>query len=130
MGNMSTLEDTMSEPMEEISVMTEPVEPTEKQIEQPMRSKKVTPRSYRQNLQTLQARIKYRKKAIKGFRNHLKKGTFPQRFKSLRPYPKMDTPESQAIVNDFCEKVECVILDRMAVEEERKLTADQTRYRP
>ena len=79
-------------------------------------------------MQAIQARIKYREKAIKGFRNHLKKGTFPKRFKSLRPYPKMETPESQAVVNAACEQVHCVILDQMLLDEEEKLLQDQTSY--
>ena len=89
---------------------------------------KTTLKGYRQKLQAIQARIKYREKAIKGFRNHLKKGTFPKRFKSLRPYPKMESPESQAVVNAACEQVHCVIFDQMILDEERKLTQDQTSY--
>ena len=82
----------------------------------------------RQKLQAIQARIKYREKAIKGFKNHLKKGTFPKRFKSLRPYPKMESPETQAVVNAACEQVHCVILDQMLLDEEKKLVQDQTSY--
>ena len=116
---MSALEETpaVSEPIEE----NNPMETT-------VKSKKPTLKSYRQKLQAIQARIKYREKAIKGFRNHLKKGTFPKRFKSLRPYPKMESPESQAVVNAACEQVHCVILDQMILDEERKLTQDQTSY--
>ena len=125
MGKMSALEDTMCKATEENSVITDQVEPTEKPT---VKRKKLTQPSYRQKLQTLQTRIKYREKAIKGFRNHLKKGTFPKRFKSLKPYPKMDTTESQAIVNAACEQVECVILDQMALEEELKLKQDQISY--
>ena len=40
----------------------------------------------------------------------------------------MDFPESQAIVNAACQQVECVILDQMVLDEERKLTEDQTSY--
>ena len=82
--------------------------------------------SYRQKMQAVQARMKYREKLIKGFRQHLQKGTFPKRFKSLKPYPKMSTPESQAIVNAACQQVECVILDQMILEEDVKLKQDQS----
>ena len=82
----------------------------------------------RQKLQAIQARIKYREKAIKGFKNHVKKGLFPKRFKSLRPYPKMESPETQAVVNAACEQVHCVILDQMLLDEEKKLVQDQTSY--
>ena len=116
-GNMSALEETpaVSEPTEE----NNPMETT-------VKSKKPTLKSYRQKLQAIQARMKYREKAIKGFRNHLKKGTFPKRFKSLRPFPKMESPETQAVVNAACEQVHCVILDQMTLDEEKKLTQDQT----
>ena len=122
---MSTLEDSVSEPIQENTTVSEP---TEKNMEPTVKSKKSTLKSYRQKLQAIQARIKYREKAIKGFRHHLKKGTFPKRFKSLRPYPKMDSPESQAVVNAACEQVHCVILDQMILDEEKKLTQEQAEY--
>ena len=128
MGSMSALEGTVSDLIQENTAIGDQSEPTEKNMEPTVKSKKSTLKSYRQKLQTIQARIKYREKAIKGFRNHLKKGTFPKRFKSLRPYPKMDSPESQAVVNAACEQVHCVILDQMILDEEKKLVQDQTSY--
>ena len=130
MGNMSALEETpaVSEPIKENNPPTVS-EPTEKNMETTVKSKKPTLKSYRQKLQAIQARIKYREKAIKGFRNHLKKGTFPKRFKSLRPFPKMESPESQAVVNAACEQVHCVILDQMILDEEKKLVQDQDNYK-
>ena len=128
MGNMSALEGTVSDLIQENSAIGDQSEPTEKNMEPTVKSKKSTLKSYRQKLQAIQARIKYREKAIKGFRNHLKKGTFPKRFKSLRPYPKMDSPELQAVVNAACEQVHCVILDQMILDEEKKLVQDQTSY--
>ena len=129
MGNMSALEETpaVSEPIKENNPPTVS-KPTEKNMETTVKSKKPTLKSYRQKLQAIQARIKYREKVIKGFRNHLKKGTFPKRFKSLRPFPKMESPESQAVVNAACEQVHCVILDQMILDEEKKLVQDQTSY--
>ena len=138
MGNMSTLEDSepiqennspvVVEPMEDNTALGDQSEPSEKNIEPTVKSKKSTLRSYRQKLQAIQARIKYREKAIKGFRHHLKKGTFPKRFKSLRPFPKMESPETQAIVNAACDQVHCVILDQMILDEENKLTQEQSEY--
>ena len=142
MGNMSALEETpavsepikennpppMSDPVQENTPIGDQSEPAEKNMETTVKSKKPTLKSYRQKLQAIQARIKYREKAIKGFRNHLKKGTFPKRFKSLRPFPKMESPESQAVVNAACEQVHCVILDQMILDEEKKLVQDQTSY--
>ena len=96
--------------------------------EPPKKRTKRTQRRNRQTLQTLQTRIKYREQAIHCLNNHLKKGTFPKRFKSLRPYPIMQTRKSQAIVKAACQQVESVILDQMIQEESMKLTQDQTRY--
>ena len=125
---MSTLEDSVSEPIEENTPTGDQSETTEKNMESTVKSKKSTLKSCRQKLQAIQARIKYREKAIKGFRHHLKKGTFPKRFKSLRPFPKMESPETQSVVNAACEQVHCVILDQMILDEEKKLTQDQTSY--
>ena len=84
-------------------------------------------RGQRQRLMAIHAGIKYREKVIKAFRKHLKHGTFPKRMKSIRPYPKMNSSEAQAIVNAACDQVQCVILDQMVLEEQKKLTQDQER---
>ena len=60
-------------------------------------------KSYRQKLKTIKARIKYREHTLKGFNKHLKNGSFQQRMKSIKPYPKMSSPEAQAIVNAACD---------------------------
>ena len=112
----------MSEPTQENIVVVE--EPTETTAESSVKRKK----SGRQKRQSLQARIKCRQQAIHCLRQHLKKGTVPKRFKALRPYPKMDSPESQAIVNAACGQVHCVILNQMVIEEEKKLKQDETKY--
>ena len=129
---MSALEETpsVSEPVKENNppTVSEPIKENNP-METTVKSKKPTLKSYRQKLQAIQARIKYREKAIKGFRNHLKKGTFPKRFKSLRPFPKMESPETQAVVNAACEDVHCVILDQMILDEEKKLVQDQDNYK-
>jgi len=107
--------------IEEPTVVSEPTEKTKKSVL----------RGYRQKLMTIKARIKYRKHALKTFTKHLKNGTFPQRMKSIKPYPKMNSPEAQAVVNASCDQVQCVILDQMIQmiqEEEKKLTEDQERY--
>jgi len=90
-----------------------------------MCSDKATLRKNRQKRLAIQARIKYREQTIKTFQRHLKQGTFPKRMKSIKPYPKMNTSEGQAIVNAACDQVQCVILDQMLLEEQQKLTQDQ-----
>ena len=121
------LKKEISKPMvEEISAKAE--KPTEETIKPTVKRKKLTLSSHRQKLQAIYARIKYREQTVKSLRGHLKKGTFPKRFKSLRLYPKMDTPESQAIVNADCEQVNCVILEQLTLEEEKKLIMEQACY--
>ena len=83
---------------------------------------------YRQKLMTIKDRIKYRLHTIKGFRKHLKNCTFTQRMKSIKPYPKMSSPEAQAIVSAAYDQVKSVILDQMIQEEGKKLSQDQDKY--
>ena len=91
-------------------------------------TQKIMLKEQQQKRMTIQARIKYRQCSIKKLKTHLQNGTFPQRMKSIKPYPKMDSPESQRIVNAACEQAQCVILDQMLVEEEKKLTQDQAQF--
>ena len=102
----------MSEPTQENNVMEEPTETT---VDSSVKRKK----GGRQKRQSLQSRIKCRQQGINYLRQHLKKGTVPKRFKSFMPYPKMESPESQAIVNAACGQVHRVILDQMVIEEEK-----------
>ena len=104
------------------------VEETPVKSESLEKSVKIKLKHYRQKLMTIRARIRYREHAIKGFRKHLKNGTFPQRMKSINPYPKMSSPEAQNIVNAACDQVQCVILDVMIQEEQKKLAKDQDSY--
>ena len=87
-----------------------------------------TLKEYRQKRMMLNARIKYREHNLKGFKQHLKNGTFPKRMKSIKPFPKMDTPEAQAIVNEACCEVNKIILDQMIQEQALKLKQDQESY--
>ena len=112
----------MSDAVEDLSAKT-CNEQTEKTMPVKTRLK-----GYRQKLMVVKGRIRYREHALKGFRKHLKNGTFPQRMKSIKPYPKMSSPEAQAIVNAASDQVQCVILDQMIQEEEKKLSQDQNSY--
>ena len=104
------------------------IEESPVKTEQTVKSVNASLKQYRQKLMTIQARIEYREHSIKGFRKHLKNGTFPQRMKSIKPYPKMQSSEAQAAVNAACDQVQCVILDQMIQEEEKKLSQDQDNY--
>lgn len=122
-------EEIVSEPSSNMSAITiikedqavDMSEPTEK-------TKKAVLRGYRQKLMTIKARIRYREHALKTFRKLLKNGTFPQRMKSIKPCPKINSPEAQTIVNAACDQVQCVILDQMILDEEKKLMEEQDSY--
>ena len=45
--------------------------------------------------------------------------------KSIKPYPQMETPKAQAIVNEACQQVDKVILGQMIQEQALKLKQDQ-----
>ena len=89
-----------------------------------------TMKEYRQKQLALKARIKHRTHSLQGYKQHLKNGTFPKRMKSIKPYPKMDTPQAQARVNEACQQVDKVILDQMVHEQALKLKQDQESYEP
>ena len=81
--------------------------------------------SYQQQYSLLLTRMKYREAAIQGLNQHLKNGTFPKRMKSLKPYPTMETPETQAVVNEACQQAEKVLIAQRIQEYERKLQEDR-----
>ena len=84
-----------------------------------------TLKEYQQKQIALKARIKYWEHTLKHLSGHLKNGTFPKRMKSIKPYPQMDTPEAQTIVNEACQQVDKVILGQMIQEQALKLKQDQ-----
>ena len=122
-------EEIVSEPSSNMSAITIIKEDPAVDMSEPtQKSKKAVLRGYRQRLMTIKARIRYHEYALKTFRKHLKNGSFPQRMKSIKPYPKMNSPEAQSIVNEACDQVQCVILDQMILDEEKKLMEDQDSY--
>lgn len=82
-------------------------------------------KEYKQKQVVLHARIKYRENAIRGFQQHLKNGTFPKRMTSLKPYPKMESPEAQARVNEACQQADRVVLEQRVQDYECKLQQDR-----
>ena len=79
----------------------------------------------RQKQIALKARIKYREHALQGYKRHLKQGTFPKRMKSLKPYPKMESPKAQEVINDACQRVDKIILEHMIQDQVENLKQDQ-----
>ena len=104
--------------VEDLSIKTQPTEQA-----MPVTTKL---KGYRQKLMTIKARMLYREQAIKEFWNHLKNGTFPQRMKSTKPYPKVSSPEAQAIVNVLVIKSNAWI--KWFKKKRKKLSQDQDSY--
>ena len=122
-------EEIVSEPSSNMSAITVIIEDPAVDMSEPTeKTKKAVLRGYRQKLMTIKARIRYREHAPKTFRKHLENGTFQQRMKSIKPYPKMNSPEAQAVANAACDQVQCVILDEMILDDDKKLTEDQESY--
>ena len=48
--------------------------------------------------------------------------------KGIKPYPKMNSSEAQALANAACDQVQCLILDEMMLEEEKELTQEQNSH--
>ena len=82
-------------------------------------------REQRKKQIALKARIRHRERVLQEYKQHFKNGTFPKRFKSLKPYPTMETPEAQTMINEACQQVDKIILDQMILEQERRLKRDQ-----
>ena len=82
-------------------------------------------KEYQRQCIVIHNRIKHREQAIRGLNQHLKNGTLPKRMKSLKPYPTMETPEAQAVVNEACQQVHKVMLEQRMQDYERKLLQDR-----
>ena len=82
-------------------------------------------KEYLQQYSMLHMRIRQREQAIQRLKQHLKHGTFPKHMKTLKPYPKMETPEAQAVVNEVCQQADQVILEQRLQDYERKLQGDR-----
>ena len=82
-------------------------------------------KEYQQQCVVIHNRIKHREQALRGLKEHLKNDTFPKRMKSPKPYPTMETPEAQAVVNEACQQADQVILKQRMQDYERKLQQDR-----
>ena len=87
-------------------------------------TKGMTKDEYRQQWMTLKARIRYKEASIAQWKRHLEDGTFPSQVPTFKPYPKLDTPNSQAIVNAACHQARKTILMEMLRCTECKLAQD------
>ena len=61
------------------------------------------------------ARLQYNEQKLKSFQDHLKQGTYPKHLR-LSPYPKMKTPQGQALIKKACDEVKQIMLLEMTNE--------------
>ena len=84
-------------------------------------------KEYLQQYSLLHVRIRQREQAIHKLKQHLKHGTFPKNMKTLKPYPKMENPQTQAKVNEVCQQAEKVILEQRLQDYEHKQQGDRAK---
>ena len=84
-------------------------------------------KEYLRQYQLLHVRIRQREQAIRGLKLHLKNDTFPKNMKTLKPYPKMENPQTQAKVNEVCQQAEKVILEQKLQDYDYKQRGDRAR---
>lgn len=85
-------------------------------------------KSYRQKMHAVHARVKYQENVLKEYKKHAENGTIPKRLKSMKSYPKMQSPEAQKRVNEAYHQVECTLLDQAIQEIEKNLAAHKEQY--
>ena len=90
-------------------------------------TKTLSRKEYLQQYSLLHVRIRQREQAIHKLKQHLKHGTFPKNMKTLKPYPKMENPQTQAKVNEVCQQAEKVILEQKLQDYECKQEGDRTK---
>ncbi|PFX15461.1 hypothetical protein AWC38_SpisGene20314 [Stylophora pistillata] len=79
-------------------------------------------------MHAVHARVKYQENVLKEYKKHAENETFPKRLKSMKHYPKMQTPEAQKRVNEAYYQVECTVLDQAIQEIEKNLAVHKEQY--
>ncbi|PFX34406.1 hypothetical protein AWC38_SpisGene676 [Stylophora pistillata] len=79
-------------------------------------------------MHAVHARVKYQENVLKEYKRHAENGTFPIRWKSLKGYPNMQSPEAQKRVDEACHRAECMVLEQRIQEIENNLAALKERY--
>ena len=74
-----------------------------------------------------QAKLFYRERKLKELQSHLERGTTPKTLR-LKVFPKMKTPERQALIHEACDEVQKIMLIQMVEEERQALAQAQKEY--
>ena len=74
-----------------------------------------------------QAKLFYRERKLKALQSHLERGTTPKTLR-LKSFPKMKTPQGQALIHEACDEVQKLMLIQMVEEERQALAQAQKEY--
>ena len=74
-----------------------------------------------------QAKLFYRERKLKELQSHLERGTTPKTLR-LKVFPKMKTPEGQALIHEACDEVQKIMLIQMVEEERQAVAQAQKEY--
>ena len=74
-----------------------------------------------------QAKLLYHKRKLKTLQSHLERGTIPKTLR-LKTFPKMKTPQGQALVHEACDEVQKIMLMQMVEEQRQALAQAQKEY--
>ena len=82
----------------------------------------------RKRRMTSRAKLYYHERKLKELQTHLERGTTPKTLR-LKPYPKMKTPQGQALIHEACDEVQKIMLIQMVEEEQQALAQAQKDYK-
>ena len=69
----------------------------------------------------------YHERKLKALQSHLERGTIPKTLR-LKTFPKMKTPQGQALVHEACDEVQKIMLMQMVEEQRQALAQAQKEY--
>ena len=74
-----------------------------------------------------QRAVCYHERKLKALQSHLERGIYPKTLR-LKTFPKMKTPEGQAIIQEACDEVQKIMLIQMVEEQRQALAQAQKEY--
>ena len=72
-------------------------------------------------------KVCYHERKLKALQSHLERGTIPKTLR-LKTFPKMKTPQGQALVHEACDEVQKIMLMQMVEEQRQVLAQAQKEY--
>ena len=69
----------------------------------------------------------YHERKLKALQSHLERGTIPKTLR-LKTFPKMKTPQGQALIHEACDEVQKIMLIQMVEEQRQALAQAQKEY--